>query len=746
MKRTTPKPSAIAPTRPRRPSTFPLGAMLTGMALLPASALAAESGEKTLSSVTVQDERINEGKGYQGGTTRVGKLEQLPKDIPQALTIISEQLIEDKNAHTLKEALSNVAGLTFNAGEGGRIGDNMNLRGFYSFGDLYLDGIRDVAQYNRETFNLEQVDVLRGSGSMLFGRGQAGGVINQVSKEASLRDKSSVTGTVGTNDYKRVTTDINKALGDTTAVRVNLMKTDGGSTRDQVTSERDGAAINLRWGIGTDDEFSLSHYYLKTHNVPDYGVPFFQNRPLDVPGNRFYGTNRDYEDNTTQMTTGTYKRRFSEDTELKTVLRYANYTRDLWASQPQLRASWASPNTCAGTPATVTDSSVICRSIKARGGEEDTLTSQTDLTTHFVTGSLRHEALMGVELLREDASRWSYSTTGIVVPATTVGAPDATAPGLGALYGHRDKSNINSYKGNSVGLYAQDSIEFLPGWKLLGGFRQDNLRADYVSPTGTNHLNFSEMSYRSGLMYQPTDLQSYYLAWNDSFNPTADLYQLDNGRAFDAERSQTIELGAKWELFDGDLSLRTAVYRAEKKWERNTDVETNGGILSKLRRTDGIEVEAAGRLSQRWEVFGGVALMDPKIIEPGFNINATTGVITPHNPNLKGMVPRNAPKYSGNLWTTYRLFDGWRVGVGAEFKGKRLAYGIGTGSTPIVPNVAPAYIRWDALVAYDQPKYQVKLNIMNLLDKRYYDAIYDNGGHAVPGTGRMAQLTVEYKF
>ncbi|HRE17579.1 MAG TPA: TonB-dependent siderophore receptor [Rhodocyclaceae bacterium] len=723
---------------------LPIGAMLLGFSI-PNTASAQST--TTLPTVEVKADAERESGSYQAQSTTIGKLKQLPKDVPQALTIINSSFMHDAGSDTLKDALRNIAGLTFNAGEGGRIGDNMNLRGFYSFGDMYQDGIRDVAQYNRETFNLEQIDVLRGSGSMLFGRGQAGGVINQVSKEPMLIDKNTISATVGSNDYKRATADVNKVVGENMALRVNAMKTDAGSTRDQVTSEREGFAPTLRWGIGTKNEFSIGHFYLKTHNTPDYGIPFFDTQPLNVPTSRFYGTTRDYEDNTTNMTTGSYKHRFSNDTELKTILRVANYTRDLWAVQPQLRSTYnAGTGACSGTPTSVNDNSLICRSVKSRGGEEDTITSQTDFTSKFATGSMKHEALIGLELLKEKAARWSYAANTLSAPPTTVGSPDASAPGISGSYGHRDKSNINSYDGNSIGVYAQDSIEFIPNWKLLLGFRQDTLKARYVSPTAVDNLDFSEMSYRSGLMWQPSDTQSYYLAWNDSFNPTADLYQLDNGRAFPAERSQTTELGAKWELFDGNLSLRAAIYRAEKQWERNTDVESSGGILSKRRRTDGFELEAGGRITQRIEVFGGIALMNPKITEPGYNINAATGAITPHNPNLQGMTPRNAPKHTGNLWATYRFDGGWRAGLGAEAKGKRLAYGIGTGNAAITPNVAPAYVRWDAMVTYEQARYALKLNVLNLFNKPYYDSLYENGGHTVPGTQRAAQLTAEFKF
>jgi catecholate siderophore receptor len=108
--------------------------------------------------------------GYQATETRVGKVKQDPHDVAQAVTSVTHQLMQEQQVGSLREALRNVSGLTFNAAEGGRSGDNMMLRGFYTFGDMYLDGIRDTAQYNRETFFLEQVDVLRGSASMLFGR------------------------------------------------------------------------------------------------------------------------------------------------------------------------------------------------------------------------------------------------------------------------------------------------------------------------------------------------------------------------------------------------------------------------------------------------------------------------------------------------------------------------------------------------------------------------------------------------
>ena len=234
-------------------------------------------------------------------------------------------------------------------------------------------------------------------------------------------------------------------------------------------------------------------------------------------------------------------------------------------------------------------------------------------------------------------------------------------------------------------------------------------------------------------------MTTYYLAWNDSFNATADLYQLSAGAGYPAERSSTTEIGAKWDLYDGDLSVRTALYRAAKEWERNTDLESTGSINSKKRHTDGLEFEFAGRVGAAWEIFGGLALMNAKIDERGY-----TGT-TRQNAAIDGMTPRNTPKYTYNLWTTYRVDPQFKVGGGVTGVGNRIIYGLGTG-VPTV-NTVPSYVRFDAMAQYDiKNEYTIKFNIQNLMNKTIYESAYENGGFVVPGTKRAFQLTGTYKF
>lgn len=724
------------------PALLPLGAaMLAGVLAVPA---VARAEDQALPTVTVRADAEPAKDGYRATTTRVGKTLQDPHDIPQAVTTVTSTLMEEQQVGSLKEALRNVSGLTFNAAEGGRSGDNMMLRGFYTFGDIYLDGIRDTAQYNRETFNLEQIDVLRGSAAMLFGRGQAGGVINQVSKIPLLNDQNRVSASIGSDEHREIRGDFNKRLGETTALRVNVMQRDEGSWRsnpatgDQPELHRDGLAASLGFGLGTRDEFILSHVRTRTNDKPDYGVPFdpATRKPTTVfPANYYWGTWRNFDESETNISTATYTHRFADASEWRTQVRYADYDRSYWARTP---SATQAPNA----------QGVVLSGTTANGGptrvmDYETLTVQSDYSKPFEAWGMEHEMLVGVEYLKED----SYRNT-----LQNVGGTTAANPPLYVRYQAASEATASRFKSNSYAIYAQDTVEFLPQWKATLGARRDEMDAKYASVTSPK-LSYGEWSTRGALSYHPSSGTHYYLSHSDSFSPTADLYQL-TVEPLPAERSRVLELGAKWLLFEGDLALRAALYRAEKDWERSTDLESTAAILTKKRRTDGIELEAAGRLTHNWEVFAGLALMDAKILEVAENVNTTTGVITPANPGYQGQRPRNTPTYTFNLWSTYKLGGGWKLGGGVEAKGERYGYnpsGAGAiptlpGGTSFHPNTAPAYERWDAMLAYEQKSYTVKLNVLNVFDKLYYDAIYDNGGFVVPGQKRKFILTTEFRF
>ena len=413
--------------QPLRTKLLPLGAfMLVGVSPFVLAQQSPAEPAKNLPTVDVKAD-ADKPDGVRATATRVGKTLQDPHEIPQAITTVTGALMEQQHVGSLKEALRNVSGLSFNAAEGGRAGDNINLRGFYTFGDLYLDGIRDTAQYNRETFNLEQVDVLRGAGAMLFGRGQAGGVINQVSKTPLRLEQYKFTGSKGTQGFQEVTADINKPINDTTALRVNVMQRDEGSWRSnpvtgtQPEVHRKGVAVSLGLNLRTDNQFWINYQRSTTNDNPDYGVSFdaATRAPGTIlPTSYFWNNQNNFDQSKTGLTTLINEYRFSPDSQLRTQLRSAEYDRSYWARTPNLTTP---PNALGGIGGNQT-----------RTSNYKTTTLQSDFNTKFTALGMKHEALLGFEYLKEDSYRATLQNFGTVAaPSYFINQAVTTDIGVG---------------------------------------------------------------------------------------------------------------------------------------------------------------------------------------------------------------------------------------------------------------------------------------------------------------------------
>jgi catecholate siderophore receptor len=729
---------------------LPLGAMLLAHPF--ALHAQTEGNTKTLKPVEVRDVAVGiEAKTYQAGITTIGKVPVATKDVPQSLTVVNEKLIYDQGKDSFKEALQNVPGITFEAGEGGRIGDNIRLRGFSVSGDIYLDGMRDIAQYNRDTFNLDRIEVLRGSASMLFGRGSTGGVVNQVSKVPRLVTEHQIDATVGTGDYYRLNGSFNIKTGDDAALRIGAMTTDwqgrgAGNGSGSAATHRRGAVIDYRWGIGTQDEWLASYYHLHYNDKPDYGMGWLNARPAPEPtSKRWYGFNSDYQADRADIASLSHTHRFSQDESLKTTLRTGSYQRDLMATTSTIRATNATGTGCNPAtgvaridPAVTTDATVVCHGSQTRGGADKNFFFQSDYNTKNKLFGLSNQVLVGGEYAFEKADFWGY-TGASAKPNTTIGNSNNDA--FFADSRVRAYTNGNGmYKGRSLGIYVQDTLDLSPHWKLLAGLRYDNMDYTYYrAGTTVNVLSALKrrdalFSKRTGVMYQPDSNTSYYASYGTSFNTSGDLYRFDAVQAnTPPESSRNIEIGAKWELADGDLTVRTALARTDKYNERNTDVDsaTNAYLLSGRRHTDALEFEVAGRLSKNWEIFSGLAFMKARIDQAGSA--ATSQATVGENPGL-------VPTRQGNVWTTYRIDSKWRVGGGATAVSVNKPADSAT-----TLNRAPGYARVDGVLEHtiDQ-KNSIKANVDNVFDRVYYSALYR--GFAVPGLARSFRVTWSAKF
>ncbi|MCX7208519.1 MAG: TonB-dependent siderophore receptor [Proteobacteria bacterium] len=740
----------------RHLAKLPVAAALFGAM----NASAAPVAEVKLAPVEVKADVQNTkdtDKTYNAPVTRVGRTPQAARDIPQSTTSITKLLMADQDSNSLKEALRNAVGITFNASEGGSSGDGVRVRGFGASNDLYLDNFRDAAQYNRDTFNTDTVEVLRGPASMIYGRGSTGGIINQVSKTPFRGDLNQFSASVGTANYYRAEADLNRSLDDNAAFRVNVMGQKAGSTREGAEMNRWGFAPSVAFGLGEQTEVTLSYMHYQEDNVPDYGVPYYR-KPVNgkfnsvgkiqgkeyfresigatdqpIPhADKFYGL-KDFDSEVTKTDVFSFnlQHRLNANMLLKNSTRMGLYELDLRASAPGLIFS---------KDEVLNDNTIITRGRKLRMREQAIYSNVTDLLWDFETGTVRHNVLAGLELTREkllstQRAQFNANGTSCSLPNTTVGNPntsgsvDCSAP---------VKLAAADSTADTMAFYAQDLIELTPQWKVLAGARFDHFKANTDNESFTTVKASPSIgrtdniwSWRTGLIYQPTSNQSYYASYGTSFNPSAEAYSTDpRNVTLDPEKNRNMEVGAKWTLLDGDLSLRTAIFRTEKTNERQTDIEvgvTKPALLSGRRHTDGIELEGAGRLTADWQVFAGIALMNPRI-----------DIVAGQTPKtVEGNYAENAPRYTGNLWSTYQLNSNWKVGGGFNAMDKRYTSNLNTVNLP-------AYIRWDAMAEWRLRDYSVQLNVNNLFDTDHFESLY--AGFAVPGTGRTARLSASYRF
>lgn len=704
----------------RHLARVPAMAALFGVATVPALA-----DEAVLAPVNVTAPApVQNGTAdtYNAPVVTIGRGTEAPRDIPQSVTVVTQQLMHDQDANSLKEALRNAVGVTFNAAEGGASGDGVRLRGFNTSNDLYLDNFRDAAQYNRDTFNLDRVEVLRGPSSMLYGRGSTGGVINQVSKTPFKSDWNEVSASVGTYDYYRAEADLNKVLSENVVARLNLMGQTAGSFREGAEMNRWGVAPSLAIDAGDKTRVVLSYLHYEEDNVPDYGVPYFEGKPLG-PADRYYGLNKfDYEKTKSDVLTSDISHQISPDIKLRNMTRYGAYELDLSSTAPRLNLD--------STGGVLTDATEIRRNRKLRMRDQEILSNITEISGRIDTGPVRHKLLGGMELTREELTTTARSSP-CDLPSTTYGNPD---PFIDVSCGPTSVTGYSNLVGKTLAFYAQDTMELSPQLKLVLGGRWDHFSVEFdQQPQATARDRTDKVgSYRAGLLYQPDATQSYYASWGTSFNPSAESYSLDaRGTDTPPEKNRNYEIGAKWDLFEGALALRTALFRSEKTNERVTDIEPGGEpqpyLLTGKRHTDGLEFEVAGKLSSNWQVFAGWAFMDPVIDAVGPNAN----------PNEVGNMPENAPKQTGNLWTTYQIDSQWKVGGGFNYVGQR--YTSSANTTQL-----PAYIRTDVMLEWNYRDYSVQLNVLNLFDTDHYEGLYR--GFAVPGTGRTARITAKYAF
>ncbi|MBH9578498.1 TonB-dependent receptor [Inhella proteolytica] len=731
---------------------IPLGALAAGFSLAAAAQTAPTPAERELPTVKAKARKEPQGKdGVQATQTELGKGKQELRDIPQSITVVTEKLMDDRNLDTLKDVLRNTAGISFLAAEGGE--EDIRLRGFplQATGDVFVDGMRDPAFYERDTFFDDRVEVLRGSASMLFGRGSTGGAVNQVRKKPRLLDQNEVELTVGSHSLVRAVGDFNLKMGESSALRIGTMLTKADNDGSGNRLDKQGIAAAWRTGIGERDEFLVSLYHLNNDNGMNYGMPWIkptltapvnQTTLMPVDPKSYYGMASDRNAGEATFLTASHTHRFDRQHEITTKISKGTFERDQRAGTVRFAAASLQPDKTAVSLATFGPNTVLSRGTQLKVQDLDTLFLQSDYSGKFEALGLKHHVQAGVDFAKEEKTVYaalSAAQGGSVPtkPSTGVGTPNDGAWVDESL---RKFRVANEYESRAQGLYLQDLVQLHPEWKLLLGLRYDHLVGDYdafsipanaPSPTSTAsyRMKISEWSQRAGVLFQPNERMSFHLGAATSFNTSGDAYSLSAQNAsIPPEQALNVEAGAKIDSADGRFSTRFAVFRSTKLHERNTDPLVNLVTLSGKRHVAGFEMDLAGRLTPEWEVFSSYVWMPIARIDEA----------APGAEGL-GTRPSLTPRHSGSLWTTYQLTSTLRVGGGLNWR------------SSVAPLRNPGFTAPSFVVGELMAEYQVmpnklffKGNISNVTNKLYADTLYP--GHYVPGAGRLFQLTGTYRF
>jgi catecholate siderophore receptor len=717
------------------------------MAFAAPSAYAQNTEEESLPEVEVTS-TTDKGEGFRTDETSAATRTLTPlRDIPQTIQIIPQEVIRSQGATTLQDALRNVPGITYGAAEGGNLSNQvLIMRGDFALSALYLDGVRDIGEYNRDLFAIESVEVLKGAAGLMFGRGTPNGVINQTSKYAHFTPDKEISFTFGSFETKRAVVDLNMPMSETASFRLAALYEDSGSYRYPQDVKKVGVAPSLVIRANEDLDISMQYYYLHTQDVTDYGQPVMINNGIGfyglppVSARTYYGfANYDETRHDTNIATIRVDYRFNDVLSLHNTTRFASYKRDMEATIPSLTAGQTIG------PATDPGALTVTRQHnKARDNDDTVAINQTEVTWKVETGAVKHTLLGGLELSKEKLDRQNYTFGGTF--------KDTNQPYLSpdpyTTLNYTKVPNTNpTAEATSVSVYVQDQMEFTPQWKLLLGTRWENYDTDvatYNLDGSTNSGPFSKgenlWSYRGGLIWQPSTRQSYYVSYGNAYEPsgTIGVYSgtgsdLDASTLnIDPEKTIAYEVGGQWDVLAG-TQIRWALFRSDKTNERvDADPATGGNQWALIgeRRIQGLELEAAGRVTPNWDVFASYAFTDSEIIK------GAPGIATPLDGNAM-MIPKNA----GSVWTIYRLGGGWEVGGGAFYASEMEATLNGT------TGELPSYVRWDATVAYVQKKYSVRLNLDNITDELYYVAAYQNSGNrVVPAMPRAAFVTLSYNF
>lgn len=682
----------------------------------------AQATPETLKEVTVIG--TNDAKYDVKAASTATKTDTLLRDTPQAITIVTKELMRDQNMQTLSDVVRYVPGVQVAQGEGNR--DTTVFRGNNSTSDFFIDGIRDDVQYFRDFYNIDSVEAMKGSNAMIFGRGGSGGVINRVSKQPSWTPVREASLTLGQFDMRRATIDVGQAISSNAAFRVNAMVENSDSYRDGVYVKREGINPTMAFRLGQNTSAVVGYEYFNDERIADRGIPSQAGRPYLTDDSTFFG-NQELSPTSARVHafTAVLDHDFGNGFTLRNRTRVADYDKfyqNIFASN-----------------AVRSDGNVEVGAYN-QATKRKNIFNQTDLFFGFDTGSVKHKIVAGLELGRQDTENLRQSGVFPDVPNSQPPRRDNLVPVSDPIYRKAIRFASSGSDANNEGVadvvsvYVQDQIEITPQWQLIAGLRADRFSVDFTNRNTNGRIEVKDtpVSPRLGLVYKPFEALSLYGSYSEAYLPRAgeQLASLNTTVAsFDPEQFTNMELGAKWDLRP-DLSLTAAIYQLDRSNVVLTAFPTpleSTLIEGDAQTSKGLEIGVSGKITPAWSVFGGYAYQEAKLSKVGAS-SVLNGADLP-----------SVPKHSFSLWNRYELDSRWAAGLGVSYRDAIFA-------SIANPVVLPAYTRVDTALFYKfNQQYQLQANLENLLNKRYYASAHNNN-NITPGSPRALRVTLNARF
>lgn len=633
-------------------------------------------------------------------------------DIPQSLSIVTSEQIQDQAFQSIGDVLRYTPGLSISQGEGHR--DAIIIRGIQTTADFFIDGLRDDVQYYRPLYNVSQIEVLRGSNALLFGRGGGGGVINRVQKKPVIGE-SFTTFSTGADTFGAHSTnlDVNLEAGSNHAFRLNAYYQGLANHRDFF--DGDGYALNptYRFETGEGTSFDLSYEHVYDERVVDRGVPSQvvdtgPNVPLEGYRDTFFGSpDENYTTFRADILRARVSHDFSDTLRGNVTLQYADYDKVYQNLYPS-------------DAVVVTDGSFD--EVELDGYRDPTdrqnLIGQANLVWDVDTGGLAHTLLFGMEFgdqqtanSRQDNVFAANGDDQLVIPFTD----PLSIPEFGFTNPVRDRESDVRFSS----VYLQDQVDLTDSFKLVAGLRLDEFDIDVLdrieqndgdADDGNFTRNDSEVTPRFGFIYKPADNVSIYASYSETFLPQSGDQFLTLNLDTESTRPQFFEnreVGVKWDLRP-DLSLTAAVFELERESFTTVDPEDQEQLLIvDGSTTQGFELQFVGNVTRLWSISAGYSYLDGEVSRADGGGN-------------DGNRTRQTPENMFSLWSNYALSERLGLGLGVTYQDSFFV-------TEDNAVEVPSYTRVDAAVFYSvSDRLRMQLNVENLLDEDYFPDAHSN--------------------